>query len=223
MGYDITNYEDINPPYGTLQDMEQLIQEVHCRGMKIMLDLVINHTSDQHAWFKESRASRTNGKSDWCIWRPPHICSETDGLRLPPNNCRSCVGNGSVWQWDEMHQGHYFHLYAKEMPDLNWENEECRKAIFESAVKSWLRRGVDGENSAKMLALMQVCLTGTQYVCQGQESGSVNAPKESYPLENYVDVNSMLCIQDLKERHGNDLGRLKKTFTGLQYLARDHA
>ncbi|KAF4458723.1 Alpha amylase [Fusarium albosuccineum] len=108
-----------------------------------MLDLVVNHTSDQHAWFKESRSSRTNPKSDWYIWRPPRFCPATE-TRLAPNNWRSCFGTGSAWQWDEVRQEYYLHLYAKEMPDLNWENEECRKAIFESAMQTWLKKGIDG-------------------------------------------------------------------------------
>ncbi|KAF4989514.1 hypothetical protein FDECE_14680 [Fusarium decemcellulare] len=377
LGYDISNYEDIYPPYGSLQDMQLLIDGVHARGMKIMLDLVINHTSDQHAWFKESRSSRTNLKSDWYIWRPPRFCPTTN-TRLAPNNWRSCFGTGSAWQWNEVRQEYYLHLYAKEMPDLNWENEECRKAIFESAMETWLKKGIDGfrvdtvnlyskrpglpdapiidpasdyqfdltvycngprihefigemnavlsryspitvgelpatpdpskvlefvrasrkqlsmvfqfdvveldsnvsdrfdvtfpsftlsqfkaavaktqrliegtdgwttvfleshdlarrvsrfagddskhrEHSAKMLALMQVCLTGTQFIFQGQEIGCVNAPKDSYPVENYVDINSVLYLQSIKEKHGDDALRLDKAFTGLQHLARDHA
>ncbi|KAH7133783.1 YGR287C-like protein [Dactylonectria macrodidyma] len=108
-----------------------------------MLDLVINHTSDRHAWFKESRSSRTNAKSDWYIWRSGRLCPKTRA-RLPPNNWRSCFGTGSAWQWDEVREEYYLHLYTKEMPDLNWESEEGRKAIYESAMETWLRKGVDG-------------------------------------------------------------------------------
>ena len=383
MGYDISDYEAVYPPYGTLRDMEDLIEQVHGRGMKIMLDLVVNHTSDQHAWFKESRSSKDNEKSDWYIWRPAKTDPST-GERLPPNNWRSYFGSGSAWAWDETRQEYYLHIFAAEMPELNWESEACRKAIYASAVEFWLRRGVDGfrvdvvnlyskapglpdapvldptakyhldpslvcngpriheyigemnqilakygaitvgelpatpstekvleyvrasrnqlsmvfqfdvvqcgysqtgsgrfdvtppnytlpefkdavrrtqdliqgtdgwtsvflENhdqarsvsrftsdktpelrtaGAKLLALMQVCLTGTQYVYQGQEIGSVNAPRDTYPLENYIDVNSVLYIKGVREKYADDPvaleAALDRAFTGLQYLARDH-
>jgi oligo-1,6-glucosidase len=142
MGYDISNYEAIYPPYGTLEDMERLIRECHARGMKMMLDLVINHTSDQHAWFKESRSSKTNPKRDWYVWRPAKY--DADGQRRPPNNWRSNFGGGSTWEWDPVSEEYYLHLFAKEQPDLNWENPETRKAIYASSMEFWLDRGVDG-------------------------------------------------------------------------------
>ncbi|THW32610.1 alpha-glucosidase [Aureobasidium pullulans] len=141
MGYDISDYEAVYPPYGTVQDMEVLIHEVHSRGMKIILDLVVNHTSDQHAWFKESRSSKTNPKRDWYIWKPAEY--DNDGSRKPPNNWRSIFG-GSVWEWDELTQEYYLHLFCPEQPDINWENEEARKTIYQSAMISWLDKGVDG-------------------------------------------------------------------------------
>ncbi|KAL3459172.1 glycoside hydrolase superfamily [Aspergillus heterothallicus] len=377
MGYDISNYESVYPPYGTVADMETLIRETHARGMKLMLDLVINHTSDQHAWFQESRSSKDNPKRDWYIWRPPRY-SEATGERLPPNNWRAAWGPISAWEWDEATQEYYFHIFAAEQPDLNWENPETRKAIYASAMEFWLQRGVDGfridvvnmyskppafpdapvvdpttphqpgsalfcngprmheflgemseifskygaitvgelpatpdlkdvlryvsaesnklnmvfqfdvvtvgmgsditydarprnfglpvfkkavdatqslicdtdgwttvflENhdqarsisrfaddspefrvrSAKLLALMQACLTGTQYVYQGQEIGTVNAPKELYPLENYLDIGSIGHIRSIKEKYGADnQEELDKAFDSLAYFARDH-
>ncbi|KAM0415711.1 hypothetical protein ACHAPT_013327 [Fusarium lateritium] len=371
MGYDISNYEDVYAPYGTLQDMEQLIRETHAKDMRIMLDLVINHTSDQHAWFKESRASKDNLKRDWYIWRPAKY---EDGQRLPPNNWRSNFGGGSAWEWDELTGEYYLHLFAKEQPDLNWENPATRQAIYASSMEFWLERGVDGfrvdtvnmysklqdfpdapitdpdtkyqpagllycngprmheflremndiltrygaitvgelpntpdlarvlryvsadekqlnmvfqfdvvdvgfgkthkykttpknftllgfkeavgrtqslirgtdawttvfmENhdqarsvsrftddrpeyrvaGAKLLALLQACLSGTQYIYQGQEIGLVNAPKESYPAENYLDLDSYLFLEMVKEKAGD----FDKAFSALQHLARDHA
>ncbi|KAB5566088.1 glycoside hydrolase superfamily [Coniochaeta sp. 2T2.1] len=142
MGYDISDYEAIYPPYGTLQDMERLIQECHARGMKMMLDLVINHTSDMHAWFKESRSSKTNPKRDWYVWRPARY--DADGQRRPPNNWRSNFGGGSAWEWDPVTEEYYLHLFAKEQPDVNWENPETRKALYASSMEFWLDRGVDG-------------------------------------------------------------------------------
>ncbi|KAK3944241.1 glycoside hydrolase family 13 protein [Diplogelasinospora grovesii] len=141
MGYDISNYEDVYPPYGTVKDMEDLISACHERGMKLILDLVINHTSDQHAWFKESRSSKTNPKRDWYIWKPPRYAE--DGTRLPPTNWRSYF-SGNTWTYDELTGEYYLHLFAKEQPDLNWENEECRTAIYDSAMRFWLDKGVDG-------------------------------------------------------------------------------
>ncbi|KAK4154065.1 glycoside hydrolase [Chaetomidium leptoderma] len=377
MGYDISNYEDIYRPYGTVQDMETLIKETHARGMRIMLDLVINHTSDQHAWFKESRASKDSPKRDWYVWRPAKY--SPTGERLPPNNWRCNFGGGSAWEWEEETQEYYLHLFATEQPDLNWENAETRKAIYASAMEFWLDRDVDGfrvdtvnmyskpptlpdapivdpetpyqpagliycngprmhefltemnvilekygaitvgelpctpdtqrvlkyvsakakqlnmvfqfdvvdvgmgkthkfettprnftlpdfkaaidltqalirgtdgwstvflENhdqarsvsrftddrpeyrvrGAKLLALMEACLSGTQYVYQGQEIGLVNVPKDSYPVENYLDIDSSLFYNMVKERYGADNKvELDKAFAAVQYLARDHA
>lgn len=377
MGYDISNYEDVYRPYGTVQDMETLIRETHARGLKIMLDLVINHTSDQHAWFKESRASKDSPKRDWYIWKPAKYNDK--GERVPPNNWRCNFGGGSAWEWDEATGEYYLHLFAKEQPDLNWEDAETRKAIYESSMEFWLKRGVDGfrvdtvnmyskpaglpdapivdpkatwqpagllycngprmhefldemnailskygaitvgelpctpdmakvlkyvsaeakqldmvfqfdvvdvgfgkthkyettprnytlpqlkqaiertqtlirgtdawttvftENhdqarsvtrftddspefrvrGAKMLALMQSCLSGTQYVYQGQEIGAVNMPKASYPVENYLDLDSYLFVDYVKERYGADNAEeIDRAFTALQHLARDHA
>lgn len=142
MGYDISNYEDVYGPYGTLADMEQLIRECHARGLRIMLDLVINHSSSEHQWFKESRTSKDSPKRDWYIWRPATYDSQ--GHRLPPNNWRSNFGGGSVWEWDEATEEYYLHLFAVEQPDLNWENPETRRAIYATSMEFWLERGVDG-------------------------------------------------------------------------------
>lgn len=141
MGYDISDYEKVYAPYGTVADMEELIQQCHARGMRILLDLVINHTSDQHKWFKESRSSKDNPKRDWYIWRPAKV--DAQGKRQPPNNWRSNFG-GSVWEWDEHTQEYYLHLFCPEQPDLNWENEETRKAIYATSMTFWLEKGVDG-------------------------------------------------------------------------------
>ncbi|ROV88600.1 hypothetical protein VSDG_09140 [Cytospora chrysosperma] len=140
-GYDISNYEAVHAPYGTVQDMEVLIDECHKRGMRLILDLVVNHTSDQHAWFKESRSSRDNPKRDWYIWKPARYAE--DGTRMPPTNWRSYF-SGPTWEWDEHTQEYYLHLFAREQPDLNWESEGCRRAIYDSAMRFWLDKGVDG-------------------------------------------------------------------------------
>jgi len=142
MGYDISDYEEVYPPYGSLADMDKLIQECHQRGMKLILDLVVNHTSDQHAWFKQSRQSKYGQYADWYIWKDPKVV-DGSGERHPPNNWKSIFG-GSAWEYVQERDQYFLHLFAKEQPDLNWENEMTRRAIYKSAVEFWLDRGVDG-------------------------------------------------------------------------------
>ncbi|KAF7719502.1 Oligo-1,6-glucosidase [Penicillium ucsense] len=141
MGYDIRDYEKVYEPYGTVADVEALVAACHERGMKILLDLVINHTSHLHPWFLESKSSKTSAKRDWYIWRPAKY--DADGKRQPPNNWRSVFG-GSAWEWDEESQEYYLHLFAIQQPDLNWENPMMRAAVYESAMEFWLRKGIDG-------------------------------------------------------------------------------
>ncbi|MCJ1410039.1 alpha-glucosidase mal12 [Ptychographa xylographoides] len=141
MGYDISDYENIYPPYGTVADAEALIQACHTRGMRIIFDLVVNHTSDQHAWFRESRSAKDSPKRDWYIWRPPRY--NADGTRQPPNNWRAHFG-GSAWEWDDGSGEYYLHLFLPSQPDLNWENPPARHAVYASAVKFWLDKGIDG-------------------------------------------------------------------------------
>jgi oligo-1,6-glucosidase len=141
MGYDISDYNSIHAPYGTLDDVQNLINATHALGMKIIFDLVINHSSDQHKWFLESRSSKTNPKRDWYFWRPTKI--DEQGKRHPPNNWRSHF-TVPAWTWDEVTQEYYMHVYAPEMPDFNWENPETRQAIYDSAIIFWLEKGIDG-------------------------------------------------------------------------------
>jgi oligo-1,6-glucosidase len=141
MGYDIRNYEEVYKPYGTVVDMEQLLHKAHELGMRVLLDLVINHTSHEHAWFKESRSSKDSPKRDWYIWRPPR--KDAKGERIAPNNWRSNF-NTPAWTFDEATGEYYLHLFTPEQPDLNWENEDCRNALYDSAMHFWLKKGVDG-------------------------------------------------------------------------------
>ncbi|EPQ30960.1 uncharacterized protein PFL1_01149 [Pseudozyma flocculosa PF-1] len=141
MGYDISDYQAIYPPYGTMDDMDALIRGCHDRGIKILLDLVINHTSDQHRWFKESRASKQSPKRDWYIWRPAKY--DAEGKRHPPNNWRSNF-NTPAWTWDEATQEYYLHLFCPEQPDLNWTHDECRRTIYQETMVYWLEKGVNG-------------------------------------------------------------------------------
>lgn len=135
-GYDISDYYDIAPEFGTLNDMKNLIEEAEKRDMKIIMDLVINHTSDEHAWFTESKSSRTSSKRDWYIWQD----AKEDGT--PPNNLRSIFG-GSCWEYDENTAQYYFHSFSKKQPDLNWENPSLRHALYEM-VNWWLELGIGG-------------------------------------------------------------------------------
>ena len=131
-GYDISDYYSIMPKAGTMSDLEELIASAHERGLKLILDLVVNHTSDQHTWFKESRSSRSNEKADWYIWR--------DGVKgTPPNNWRSYFAP-SPWTWDETRQQYYFHSFASEQPDLNWEHPAVRQAVF-TMMRWWADKG----------------------------------------------------------------------------------
>jgi alpha-glucosidase len=134
-GYDISDYTDVDATFGTLADFDRLLDAVHRRGLKLILDFVPNHTSDQHPWFLESRSSRDSPKRDWYIWRDARHGG-------PPNNWLSAFG-GSAWEWEEATGQYYYHAFLKEQPDLNWRNREVREAMYH-ALRFWLERGVDG-------------------------------------------------------------------------------
>jgi oligo-1,6-glucosidase len=135
-GYDIRDYQDIDPVFGSLDEFDALVADAHERGIRIVMDLVVNHTSDEHPWFIESRSSVDNPKRDWYWWRSPR----EDGT--PPNSWRSAF-SGPAWTLDETTGQYYLHLFAKQQPDLNWENPEVREAIY-AMMRWWLDRGVDG-------------------------------------------------------------------------------
>jgi alpha-glucosidase len=135
-GYDISDYVGIDPLFGNMADFDALVQAAHAAGLKVILDLVPNHTSDQHPWFIESRASRNNPKRDWYLWRDPR----PDGGA--PNNWMSEFG-GSAWQYDEATKQYYYHAFLAQQPDLNWRNRHVREAIYD-VMRFWLDKGVDG-------------------------------------------------------------------------------
>ncbi|HEV2149722.1 MAG TPA: alpha-amylase family glycosyl hydrolase [Longimicrobiaceae bacterium] len=135
-GYDVSDYCGIHPMFGTMADFDRLVEEAHARGLKVILDFVPNHSSDQHPWFAESRRSRDNPKRDWYIWRDP----APDGG--PPNNWLSNFG-GPAWTFDEATGQYYYHAFLKEQPDLNWRNPQVVRAMLE-VLRFWLERGVDG-------------------------------------------------------------------------------
>jgi alpha-glucosidase len=135
-GYDVANYTDVDPLFGDLATFDELVAQAHRRGLKIIVDWVPNHSSDQHPWFVESRSSRANPKRDWYVWRDPR----PDGS--PPNNWLSVFG-GPAWEWDEATGQYYLHSFLKEQPDLDWRNPAVKAAMFDG-VRFWLERGVDG-------------------------------------------------------------------------------
>jgi alpha-glucosidase len=138
-GYDVTDYCDVAAEYGTLEDAERLIDEAHRRGLRVLFDLVLNHTSHLHPWFLESRSSRDNPKADWYLWRDGRGAD----ARKPPNNWRSVAEITSGWQWDGVREQWYLASFLPCQPDLNWRNPEVRESMF-AAVRFWLERGVDG-------------------------------------------------------------------------------
>jgi alpha-glucosidase len=135
-GYDISNYTDIDPIFGTLDDFDALLADAHGRGLKVLLDYVPNHTSDQHPWFLASRSSRGSAKRDWYIWHDPKPGGG------PPTNWLANFGGGA-WEWDEKTGQYYYHAFLKEQPDLNWRNPEVQDAMLK-VLRFWLDRGVDG-------------------------------------------------------------------------------
>ncbi|BBI31160.1 alpha-glucosidase [Cohnella abietis] len=134
-GYDISDYQDILEQFGTMQDFDHLLHEVHARGMKLIMDLVINHTSDEHPWFIESRKDKTNDKRDYYIWSDSKHGAE-------PNNWESIFG-GPAWEYDEATDQYYMHVFSRKQPDLNWENPKVRLELY-NTVNWWLDKGIDG-------------------------------------------------------------------------------
>ena len=134
-GYDISDYQDIMDDFGTMKDFDELLEQVHKRDMKLIIDLVVNHTSDEHPWFIESKSSKNNPKRDWYIWR-----EGKNGIE--PNNWES-IFKGSAWEYDKNTEEYFLHLFTKRQPDLNWECKELREAVY-NMINWWLDKGIDG-------------------------------------------------------------------------------
>jgi oligo-1,6-glucosidase len=141
-GYDISDYQDIDSTFGSLEQFDALLAAVHERGMKLVMDLVVNHTSDEHPWFVESRAGTDSAKRDWYWWRPPRSGMEPGEPGAEPTNWRSFFSE-SAWELDRQTGEYYLHLFSRKQPDLNWENPEVRQAVY-GMMRWWLDRGVDG-------------------------------------------------------------------------------
>ena len=134
-GYDISDYEDIMDDFGTMEDMDELLKEGNKRGIKILMDLVVNHTSDEHKWFIEAKKSKENPYRDYYVWRDPVNGTE-------PNDLTSAF-SGSAWEYDEESGQYYLHLFSKKQPDLNWENEEVRNKVYDM-MNFWIDKGIGG-------------------------------------------------------------------------------
>jgi alpha-glucosidase len=142
-GYDISDYTAVASEYGTLEDFKTFLHEAHARSIRVILDLVLNHTSDEHPWFIESKSSRDNPKADWYVWLDaPLPGGEGPGVRVPPNNWQSCF-DGEAWTYVPERDQYYYHYFMQQQPDLNWHNPEVRKAMWDAA-RFWLDLGVDG-------------------------------------------------------------------------------
>ncbi|MDT7612535.1 MAG: oligo,6-glucosidase [Pseudonocardiales bacterium] len=141
-GYDISDYQDIDPLFGSLEDLDTLLHAAHQRGTRLIMDLVVNHTSDQHPWFVESRSGTTSPKRDWYWWRPPRYGMQPGAPGAEPTNWSS-IFSGSAWQLDDDSGEYYLHLFSRKQPDLNCENAEVRHAVY-AMIRWWLDRGIDG-------------------------------------------------------------------------------
>ena len=226
-GYDIRDYKAILDEFGTMEDCDRLIEEVHKRDMKIIFDLVVNHTSDEHEWFIESRSSKDNPYRDYYIWHE----GDEEGNR--PNNWES-IFSGSVWEYDEQTEEYYMHVFSKKQPDLNWENPAVRQDVY-SLINWWLDKGIDGfrvdaishikkregfpdmpnplnkdvvpsydgddstlrKTSAKALGMMYFFMQGTPFIYQGQEIGMTNVQFDE--LTDYDDIQSVNRARQMME------------------------
>jgi oligo-1,6-glucosidase len=141
-GYDISDYRSVDPMFGTLDELDEVVAALHERGIKVVMDLVVNHTSDEHPWFVESRSSTDNPKRDWYWWRPARPGMEAGAPGAEPTNWGS-VFSGSAWEYDPCTSEYYLHLFSRKQPDLNWENPQVRQAVYEM-MRWWLDRNIDG-------------------------------------------------------------------------------
>jgi len=141
-GYDISDYQNVDPVFGSLADFDALLAAVHERGMKLVLDLVVNHTSDEHPWFQESLLGKDNPRRSWYWWRPAREGMQSGDPGAEPTNWESAF-SGSAWQYHEATGEYYLHLFSRKQPDLNWENSDVRQAVY-AMMRWWLDRGVDG-------------------------------------------------------------------------------
>ena len=167
-GYDISDYENIDPQYGTLADFDRLVAEAKKRNIRIIMDLVLNHTSDKHPWFIESASSKTNPKRNWYVWK------DAKSPGVPPNNWESVFGH-SAWQWDPKTSQYYYHRFYIQQPDLNWDNPQVRKAMYD-VERFWIKRGVAGFRLDAITSLFEdPSFTDEDYVRDDKGNIEINA------------------------------------------------
>jgi alpha-glucosidase len=198
-GYDIADYCAVDPDFGTLEDFDRLVEMLHRHDIRLILDYVPNHTSDQHAWFIDSRSSRQSAKRDWYVWADP---APNGG---PPNNWLSRFG-GSAWRWDEKTGQYYYHSFLTGQPDLNWRNAEVRAAMAE-VLRFWMRRGVDGFRVDASAVLIEDALLRDDPV--DPEAGESKPPPQRLKRIFSDDRReSMSCIEDIRKVIDEFDGRL---------------
>ncbi|THH30754.1 hypothetical protein EUX98_g3425 [Antrodiella citrinella] len=191
MGYDISDYVSIDERYGTLEDWERLLEETHARGMKLIMDLVVNHTSDEHEWFVESKSNKdtkANPKRDWYIWRPPRYDEQ---------------GNRPAWEYDEGTDEYYLHLFVTKQPDLNWENPEVREAVWK-LMRFWLDKGCDGFRMDVINHISKV---------EGLPDAPIIIPTLPYQPGNDFYINGPKVHDYIKEMNEKVLSRYKNIMT----------
>jgi alpha-glucosidase len=214
-GYDISDYDNIDPQYGTLADFDGLVAEAKKRDIGIIMDLVLNHTSDKHPWFKESASSRTNSKSDWYMWHDPKM---VNGHREPPNNWLSVFGH-SAWQWDPARQQYYYHRFYIQQPDLNWNNPDVRKAMYD-VERFWIQHGVAGFRLDAITSLFEdPTFSDENYVLGPDGKPKINAfgdkMVDTLKTDNLPEVHDVL--RELRQVADQTQGR-KVVLIGETYL-----
>jgi len=196
-GYDISDYCNVAPEYGTLEDFKTFLAESHKRNIRVILDLVLNHTSDEHPWFLESKSSRNNPKADWYVW-----------MDTPPNNWQSCF-DGDAWTYAPERDQYYYHYYMKQQPDLNWDNPEVKKAMWD-AVRFWLDIGVDGFR-----------LDAIGNIFEDPDLTPHNVPMNLAELRNYADIARTPEEIKLKEKYWYEMFRYQRYDPPLHKLMKE--
>ncbi len=214
-GYDISDYRAIDSQYGTLADFDRLVTEARKHNIGIIMDLVLNHTSDKHPWFRESATSRTNPKADWYIWRDAKM---VNGHREPPNNWISVFGH-SAWEWDPARKQYYYHRFYIQQPDLNWNNPEVRKAMYD-VERFWIGRGAAGFRLDAITSLFEdPTFSDEDYLLGSDGKPLINAygdkEVQTDKTDNLPEVNNIL--RDLRKVADETQGR-KVILIGETYL-----
>jgi glucan 1,6-alpha-glucosidase len=212
-GYDISDYQQINPLFGNMQDMEHLISEAKMHGIRIIMDLVVNHTSDKHPWFIDSRSSKSSTKRDWYIWRDGVV--DQDGNLQAPNDIPAMF-SGNAWQYDETSGQYYFHMFTKEQPDLNWHNSEVRSAIYDM-MNFWLNKGIGGFRM-DVINLIGKNVDQPYSAVPQSEQTMTGAPNEGIAPINVMMWRADKTHQYLQEMNGATFGSAHSENASDQYL-----